>query len=257
MPNGTARCHIRRPRRRGRAFLGGFNIHRENSRRHYGEHRWRDTHVAFTGPLARQAHEAFRAMWLERAWSPGPEAEPPSAVVLPNKSADCQHRLRCIFAAMFGSARERIDLTTPYFVPDEVTQKALVAAADRGVEVRLLVPQKGDTPPVRWIARRVYAPLIHRGVRVFGYRPRLLHAKTVSVDGDWVTIGTANLDYRSLFLNHELNLCARDPALAQGLEAQFEADLTEAKELDPAADAPDAVTERLLAPLAWGARRWL
>ncbi len=196
-------------------------------------------------------------MWRGRPWSPGPEAEPASAVVLPNKSPGCQHRLHCIFAAMFGSARRRIDLTTPYFVPDEVTQGALIAAARRGVRVRILVPHKSDIAPVRWIARRLYTRLLRHGVPVFGYRPRLLHAKTVTVDGDWATVGPANLDYRSLFLNHELNLCARDPDLAAMLEAQFDADLTEAEETSAAAPLPGTTMDRMLAPVAWGARRWL
>ncbi|MFB6259669.1 MAG: phosphatidylserine/phosphatidylglycerophosphate/cardiolipin synthase family protein, partial [Thiohalorhabdaceae bacterium] len=233
------------------------NIHRESSRRHYGERRWRDTHIGVTGPLARQAHEAFRALWQERPWSPGPEAEPASAVVLPNKSPDCEHRLRCIFAAMFGSARRRIDLTTPYFVPDEVTQRALIEAAERGVRVRVLVPHQGDVPPVRWIARGIYTRLMRHGVAVYGYRPRLLHAKTVAVDGDWVTVGTANLDYRSLFVNHEINLCARDPGLAADLEEQFEADLAESEAFTAAGIRRGSLADRALAPVAWAARRWL
>lgn len=236
-----------------RAFLGGFNIHRENSRMHYGERRWRDSHVAVTGALAGQARAAFRALWNDRHWSPTVAEDPPSAVIMPNRSPGCRHQLRCIFTAMFASARRRIDLTTPYFAPDEWTQRALGAAAGRGVQVRLLVPHQGDIAPVRWIARRIYTRMQCRGVRVFGYRPRPLHAKTVTIDGSWASIGTANLDYRSLFVNHELNLCARSAAL----EAQFETDLGDA-EAFAAADWPrGSVGSRLLSPVAWAARRWL
>lgn len=239
------------------AFLGGFNIHRENSKALYGEHRWRDTHVAMTGSLARQAREAFQALWDRRPFNTDLSAEPPSAVVIPNMSADCQHRLHCVFASMFGSARQHIEITTPYLVPDEWTLKAVEHAARRGVTVRILVPLKGDVAPVHWIAQRIHARLQRQGVRVFGYRPRLLHAKTLSVDGDWVSVGTTNLDYRSLFLNHELNLCARAPSLAAALERQFETDLTEAEELDASSMVRQPITARLLAPLAWAARRWL
>lgn len=240
-----------------RAFLGGFNIHRENSKALYGERRWRDTHVAMTGPLVQQARNAFEALWEGRPWQSDLATEPPSAVVLPNKSTECEHRLHCIFASMFGSARRHIEMTTPYLVPDEWTLRALEHAAQRGVAVRILVPVKGDIAPVRWIAQRIHARLLRKGVRVFGYRPRLLHAKTLTIDGDWISVGTANMDYRSLFVNHELNLCARAPSLAAALETQFEADLVDAKEIDASSAPRQPITDRLLAPLAWTARRWL
>lgn len=238
------------------AFLGGFNIHRENSRQHYGERRWRDTHVAMTGELAKQAHAAFEALWQGCQWHATPEADSPSAVVLPNKSAYCAHRLHCVFAAMFGSAQRHIELTTPYFVPDEWTQRALGQAAERGVSVRLLVPWKSDVAPIRWIARRIYSRLQCRGVRVFGYRARLLHAKTITVDSDWVSVGTANFDYRSLFINHELNLCARNHELASALTDQFEEDLANAEEFSTTWPR-QRLSARMLMPLAWAARRWL
>jgi cardiolipin synthase len=238
------------------AFLGGFNIHRENSRRYYGERRWRDTHVAMAGNQAKQAQAAFEALWQRCHWQAAPETDSPSAVVLPNKTADCAHRLRCIFAAMFASAQHHIEVTTPYFVPDGWTQRALGQAAERGVSVRLLVPRKSDVAPIRWIARRIYARLQCRGVRVFGYHARLLHAKTVTVDGDWASVGTANLDYRSLFVNHELNLCARNRKLASTLTKQFETDLASAVEFSTTWPR-QRMTARMLAPLAWAARRWL
>lgn len=238
-------------------FLGGFNIHRESSRIHFGKQRWRDTHVAVTGPLAEQARTAFRALWRDHDWSPDVTQGPSSAVIIPNRSSRCRHQLRCIFSMMFASARERIDVTTPYFVPDEWTQRALVRAASRGVAVRLLVPYRSDIAPIRWIARRIFTRIQCQGVRVFGYQPRLLHAKTITVDGDWTSIGTANLDYRSLFVNHELNLCARNSALATSLEAQFEADLVSSEEFAVADWPRGSVGSRLMAPAAWAARRWL
>ncbi|HKJ76237.1 MAG TPA: phospholipase D-like domain-containing protein [Gammaproteobacteria bacterium] len=240
-----------------RAFLGGFNIHRENSRACYGAGRWRDTHVAVTGALAEQAQAAFRALQQDRPWSPSPDAEPSSAVILPNKSPDCQHRLRCLFDAMFASARRRIEVTTPYFLPDLRTQVALAEAAGRGVDVRLLVPRKGDIAPMRWAARRIFAGLLAAGVRIYGYRPRLLHAKTVAVDGDWATVGTSNLDYRSLFLNHELNLVARSPELAGRLHDQFGKDLAESEAYRAPAGPRPEWSDWLWAPVGWGARRWL
>jgi cardiolipin synthase len=239
------------------AFLGGFNIHRESSRAHFGTKRWRDTHVAVTGPLAEQTRAAFQVLWRNHDWDPDAAQGISSALIIPNRSLHCRHQLRCILSMMFSSARENIDITTPYFVPDEWTQRALVGAARRGVAVRLLVPSRSDIAPIRWIAQRVYSRIQHRGIRVFGYLPRLLHAKTITVDGDWASIGTANLDYRSLFVNHELNLCARSPTLAMSLQAQFEADLENSEELAVANWPHGPVAWRLMAPAAWAARRWL
>jgi cardiolipin synthase len=93
-------------------------------------------------------------------------------------------------------------------------------------------------------------------VRVFGYHTRLLHAKTVTIDGDWVSVGTANLDYRSLFVNHELNLCARNRTLASALTTQFETDLADAEEFTTTWPRQRTMA-RVLAPVAWAARRWL
>ncbi len=239
------------------AYLGGFNIHRENSAAVFGEERWRDTHVGVRGPLAAQAAGLFDAFWRgDRHWLPA-EQTPAASVLLPNHTRTCRHRLRCMFDQMFGAATHRVDLTTPYFVPDHRTQHRLIEAARRGVEVRLLVPAKSDVAPARWAARASYAALLHAGVRIFEYRPRMLHAKTAVVDGSWATIGTANLDYRSFFLNYELNLVSRDADLCERLQSQFGEDLAQSREIGAASWPQRPSIERLSEAVGWAARRWL
>lgn len=239
------------------AYLGGFNIHRESSAAVFGEKRWRDTHVRVRGPLAEQAAGLFDAFWRgDRRWLPA-EQVPASSVLLPNHTRTCRHRLRCVFDQMFGAATNRVDLTTPYFVPDHRTQRRLIEAAHRGVEVRLLVPAKSDVPLARWAARASYVALLHAGVRIFEYRPRMLHAKTAVVDGSWATIGTANLDYRSFFLNYELNLVSRNLDLCKRLQAQFREDLAQSREVTAVSWPQRPSTERLLEAVGWMARRWL
>ena len=239
------------------AYLGGFNIHRESSAAVFGEKRWRDTHVRVRGPLAEQAAGLFDAFWRgDQRWLPA-ERVPASSVLLPNHTRTCRHRLRCVFDQMFGAATDRIDLTTPYFVPDHRTQHRLIEAAHRGVEVRLLVPAKSDVPLARWAARASYAALLHAGVRIFEYRPRMLHAKTAVVDGSWATIGTANLDYRSFFLNYELNLVSRNLDLCRRLQAQFDEDLAQSRQITAVSWPQRPSTERLLEAVGWMARRWL
>lgn len=242
---------------RVQAYLGGFNIHRQSSAAIFGEKRWRDTHLRMRGKLAEQSAGLFDAFWRgDRHWLPA-EQTPASSVLLPNHTRSCRHRLRCVFDQMFGSATDRIDLTTPYFVPDIRTQRRIAVAARRGVKVRLLVPAKSDVPLARWAARASYEALLQAGVRIFEYLPRMLHAKTAVVDESWAMIGTANLDYRSFFLNYELNLVSRDPSLCERLCTQFEADLLQSREILAAAWSRRPFVQRLYEAVGWLARRWL
>ncbi len=237
------------------AYVGGFNIHRESSRRVVGAARWRDTHVRFNGPLVREAIELFdhfprrpRARWSD---SPG------GVHLLPNNSRRCSHLLRCAFTARFRAARERIWLTFPYFVPDSRSQSALCDAAYRGIDVRVLVPAKSDVELVAWAAQAAYARMLTSGVRIWEYLPRMLHAKTVLVDHDWATVGTANFDYRSFFLNDELNLVADDAGFNAELATQFEADLLDSKEVTAKTWKHRGWPRLIAETIGWWARRWL
>ena len=237
-------------------YLGGFNIHRECSRSLYGEQRWRDTHVRLEGELTAVANRMFERFWKGRKrWVV--RSEQRSNVLLPNHNGRCRHALQCLYMEIFRRARRYVFLTTPYFVPDHRTQQALGAAARRGIDVRLLVPAKSDVPLTRWAAQAAYAGLLQDGVRIFEYQPRVLHAKTAVADGDWGTIGTANLDYRSFFLNYELNLVSRDPQLCGELERHFMQDLEESKEITAGAWARRPRRRQLLEAIGWMARRWL
>jgi cardiolipin synthase len=128
-------------------------------------------------------------------------------------------------------AERRVWLTTPYFVPDRVLQTALVTAALRGVDVRLLVPLRSDSRLVDWASRFDYAELVEAGVKIFQYGAGFLHAKTMVVD-DWLaTIGSSNMDIRSFQLNYEINAFVYDRAAAHALTEQFTADLLLAEEV--------------------------
>jgi len=239
------------------AFLGGFNIHRQSSKRYFGAARWRDTHGSFQGRLARQASALFDAFWRgEKHWLPS-EHKGGSSSLVPNQSRVCRQRLACIYDDALDNASEQVCITTPYFVPDHRIQKALLLAVKRGVEVRLLVPFNSDVRLARWAANAVYARLLDAGVKIFEYLPRMLHAKVVIVDGKWATLGTANLDYRSLFQNYELNLVSRDPDLCNRLQIQFEADLVDASAVCASAWRQRRWVPRLAELLGWSVRRWL
>lgn len=237
-------------------FLGGFNIHRENSRVVYGERRWRDTHVEVRGQLARNLQTLFDAFWRGRRL-PSPILRAPDGTLITNRARHGRRVVRDLYAMRTATARQRVWLSTPYFVPDNRTQRALRSAAQRGVDVRVLVPRKTDVRIVQWAARAAYAGLLDAGVKIYKYQPRMLHAKTLVVDGQWGSVGTANVDYRSFFLNYELVLTARDPQFVAELEAQFLGDLAQSEAVHPVRWAQRGWLGRVLELIGWLGRRWL
>lgn len=237
-------------------FLGGFNIHRENSREIYGERRWRDLHVEVRGRLARMLQTLFDAFWRgRRVRTPALEAS--GDTLITNHSLRGRLFLRNLYVARFVAAQRSIWLTTPYFVPDRRTRLSLMTAARRGVDVRVLLPLKSDVRLVQWAARAAYARLLASGVQIYKYLPRMLHAKTAIVDGAWSTIGTANIDYRSFFLNYELVLASADTALAAALQRQFLSDLQESMQVQATTWAQRHWPGRALERIGWLLRRWL
>jgi len=118
-----------------------------------------------------------------------------------------------------------------YFVPDRLLQRAFRRAAQRGVSVRIIVPSKSDVTIVQWASRFLYGRLLRAGVRVFEYPEKMMHAKAGVIDGTWSTIGSHNLDKRSLFHNLEVGLVVVDHEFAGSLQRQFETDLARCREV--------------------------
>ncbi|MEX2469307.1 MAG: phospholipase D-like domain-containing protein [Pseudohongiellaceae bacterium] len=238
------------------AYLGGCNITALSSWRISGEARWRDTHFRLTGPVVHDARIAFESFGRgDLKWQCGGAGS--GIELLTNHGRACRFRLRCHLKERFKAARKRVWLTTPYFVPDSGTQGDLCQAARNGVDVRVLVPGKNDVPFVQWAARAAYSSLLSSGIRIFEYQPRVLHAKTLIVDDDWSTVGTANFDYRSLFINYELNMVAECSALNSILAATFERDLDEALEVHQQPWSRRPLMARMAEFIGWSARRWL
>jgi len=241
---------------RRQVFLGGSNIHRENSRKLFGEQRWHDIDICVDGHFAEQAAQLFDAFWRgrRRSWAP-PLAS--GDMLLSNHTHASRQAMRRIYRDGFSGASQCIDVITPYFVPDHLTRQALIMAARRGVQVRLLLPRKTDVRIARWAAHASYARLLEAGVKIYEYLPRVLHAKAVVIDGRWAAVGTANIDYRSFFVNYELNLITADPVLCHDLVQQFEYDLLQAETIEPRYWARRPWLHRLGENMAWLVRRWL
>lgn len=135
-----------------------------------------------------------------------------------------------MYIQAIDKAEETIQLTDAYFVPDHALIDSLKAAAQRGVNVQVLVPWTSNHIIADWLARGNFTECLKAGIHVFGYR-HMLHAKTCTIDGQWSTIGTANLDRLSSVGNYEINVEVYSETLAQQMEELFKSDLTNAVEL--------------------------
>jgi cardiolipin synthase len=162
------------------------------------------------------------------------EAPPPTddaVLVLDSRPGRGQPETIGVLSALWGAARTNLWVTTPYFAPPTRALDVLASAVQRGVDVRLLLPGKSDMAFIRHAAHGTYSKLLRAGVRIFEYQPAILHAKTMVVDGQVGVVGSANLDFRSLWLNAECNLLLFDHETAVALENAFRADLEQSVEI--------------------------
>ena len=136
--------------------------------------------------------------------------------------------------SLLNEAAERVWIATGYFVPDDIVLTALELAASRGVDVRLLISEKNDHPWLVTVGRSYYGELLAAGVRVFEYSAGIHHAKIALADNHWAMVGSANLDYRSLRLNFELNLLFHSQEHNGELARILEHDFRLCQEIDPA-----------------------
>ncbi len=223
-------------------FTGGMNVGNEYSgrmRRKKGVALFRDTHLMVEGPAVADLAYTFAEDWAfatgERLVCPPPPdpAQGGTCVVAVIPSGpDQEHNASSfVYFALIASARKRCYLSTPYFVPDEATIRALVSAAGRGVDVRVLIPGKSDVAIVAPAARSYVPTFVTAGVRIFEYTATMLHAKSLVVDGTWGLVGSANADIRSFRLNFELGALIADASFAKLLEQRFFKDLAYSREI--------------------------
>jgi cardiolipin synthase len=153
---------------------------------------------------------------------------------------------------LIDGAVASIDISTPYFLPDKSFRRALVRAAQRGVQVRVIVP--GPHTDQRWVrltSRRLYRELLEAGVRMYEYRPAMTHVKAVMVDGVWAMIGTTNIDNRSFEHNDEVNVAFREHGVTARLRHDFEADLAASDEVTLAMWFSRPAFEKIVGPVCW------
>jgi cardiolipin synthase A/B len=220
-------------------FVGGYNIGDAYATE------WRDTHVRITGPGVWDLKRAFADFWnLNRRRRIRASERPllletastwePTIRIHRNVPRLWMFPIRSMYLEAFARASRNIWLTTAYFLPDQDFVDALTQAAERGVDVRLLIPAKSNHVVADWISRGYFTQLLRSGVRILRYRDAMVHAKTATIDGRWSTVGTANVDRLSLQGNFEINVEIIDPRLASALEDVFRLDESNCLELTQA-----------------------
>ena len=239
-------------------FVGGYNVGSAYATE------WRDTHIRLTGPAVWDLKRAFADFWnLNRRRLLGQSERPlllettaawePRVRVHRNVPRLWMFPIRGMYLEAINRAGRNIWLTQAYFLPDQDLVDALVVAAQRGVDVRLLVPLKSNHIVADWISRGYYDQLLRGGVRILRFQGAMVHAKTATVDGSWTTVGTANIDRLSLQGNYEINVEVIDAGLAATLEEIFTNDQQNCLELTlqewEARDLHRRFTESLLNPL--------
>jgi cardiolipin synthase len=224
-------------------YTGGFGM--ADKWRGDGRHvdQWRDTNVRFVGPAVTQLQAAFAAGWAEASGTllTGPTFFPAAGLdstgtfyagllyTTPTIGSTPAERFR---ALSITGAQRTLYISNSYFVPDDDLVGSLRAAARRGVDVRVLAPNRlTDVPSVRLAGRDRYAELLRAGVRIYEYQPAMMHAKTFVADGIWSSVGSMNFDNRSTALNDEANLVVYDPRLGARLDSVFRDDLTHSREI--------------------------
>jgi len=222
-------------------FTGGSGVSRKwmgNGR--VAEH-WRDTDIRMEGPVVEYLQAAFTENWLEATGMVlGGEAYFPRPVetrgevyvqVVRSTTGGATTAMYTTLLLALSSARKSVYVTNPYFVLDEKMTEALLDTVGRKVRVVVLVPGAIDHNIVRQASRAQFGRLLQAGVEIYEYTPALLHAKTMVIDGVWATIGSTNLDNRSLALDEELNVIVYDRAVAGHMERIFLDDVHASKKV--------------------------
>ena len=225
------------------AFIGGHCV--TDCWLHDGEKlpRYRDITARISGPVVASIQSCFLENWTEVTGelftdvTTFPELESTGEIpahVAYVKADRCPSAVQVLHHLCIGYAKKRIRIQNPYFMPDPAGTRALVAAARRGVDVRIMIPAltATDSPLISRAGRFQFQRLLEGGVRIFEYQKTLLHQKVIAIDGVWCGIGSSNFDDRSFEINDEVIVGIADAGLTGELERIFEDDARECVEVD-------------------------
>jgi len=218
-------------------FVGGINLGDEYLGTAMDQEPWRDSHCRIEGPAVTGLQLAWLEDWNwassirpELDWTP--MTNPPGqdeVLILPTGPADTWETCSLFFLNCINNARSRIWIASPYFVPDFQIMNALQLAALRGVDVRILIPEKADSQLVRIAAYSYLVQASQAGIGIYRYQPGFMHQKVILVDDRYAAIGTANLDNRSMRLNFEITAINTSRHFIEEVEVMLTDDLANAR----------------------------
>lgn len=215
------------------AWIGGHNVGDEYLGKDPKLGRWRDTHVLIEGPAVLKAQVSFSEDWfwatetipaLDWTFERAADESEARVLIIPTGPADEIETASLMFVHAINTALKRIWIASPYFVPDQAVIVALQLASLRGVDVRILIPDKSDNILVYLAAYAYFDDAGRTGAKFYRYEDGFLHGKSMLIDDDVSVIGTANFDNRSFRLNFEVTAVVSDPVLAAEVEDMFEED---------------------------------
>lgn len=232
------------------AYTGGINISAVYSSGSFGRGRpaarsanddgWRDTHIELRGPAAATLDDLFRQTWnsqgCEGTLKPPAQAAPRApgrhvVQVIPSAPSDDYNRIYAMLLAAIDTAQRSIHLTMAYFAPGQDMIDALSDAAQRGVDVQLVLPSVSDFAPVLYAGQSYYDHLLAAGVRIHELQHAVLHSKTAVIDGVVSTVGSSNLDWRSFSANNEVNAVVYGDDFGDTMQRMFEQDVAASQEV--------------------------
>jgi cardiolipin synthase len=220
-------------------FTGGVGIADQWSGSAQDPDHWRDMHFRIEGPAVAQLQSAFNDNWIKTTGEVlnGVDYFPPlepagdmEAHLFISSPAGGSESMHLMYLMAIAAADHTIDLQAAYFVPDELISKALIAARQRGVRIRILLPGEHiDSETVKLASKATWGELLMAGVEIHEYVPTMMHNKLLVVDREMVSVGSTNFDIRSFRLNDEASLNVYNHAFAERMATVFEQDLTSAK----------------------------
>jgi cardiolipin synthase len=249
------------------ALVGGFNISVYDAPVSLGGCGWKDSQVRVEGPVVGEVERLFWESWAGS--SVAPDAAP-----LPNPgkkraagniyasivSASGMKNFRSIrrsYSYAIDRAKKYIYITNAYFLPDRFVYRRLIKAVRRGVDVRIIGPYKTDHPYIRWATWSIYPHMIRNGIRIYEWMGGILHSKTAVIDGIWSSVGSHNLDHRSLHYNLEANINVYDRDFGSGMALFFKEDLRNSKPVTPADTKGRPFLSKASSKLLYLLRSWL
>lgn len=225
------------------AIVGGFNITGQEAPVSMGGRGWKNASVRAEGPVVAEVEKLFRESWNASAKFHGAAPFPAPVPAARRRSGDIHaavvsaagmHNVRSIrrsYSYAIDRARKYIYITNAYFLPDRFVYRRLIKAVRRGVDVRIIGPLKTDHPYIRWASWSLYPHMIKNGIKLYEWRGEILHAKTAVIDGVWSSVGSHNLDHRSLQYNLEVNINVYDRGFGETMARAFTEDLSNSRQV--------------------------